>query len=454
MDFKEFRIKNKLNYKQMANLFGISSVFYKNIENGGEHPSWEKKFSQQKLDSFKRVLKYVNHQDIDKEITQDRINMLENYGLSKNKAGNLMGGANLYLFFKKQNDNCNEMEKNPRWIKQFNALMIELEEQQNKKATELSMEIIESSGILDFIDEKIKKDITPDDFYETLKSVSYNSKDIFYFVYNDKRFWCVNQMCHALDYDDSHATKIILQENIIKLKNFKYKNFANEIGILNIFSLSRKNSVKEFEKWFKSIIQELDKSSEEINEVEKKQDEKNNIDTYVEQQPEQIHPTKQLSNIDVFEQMVITIKEIDQTQKNIQIQQNNTIDELMSKIDLLNQEIESLKEKTAVDYEKSRNQEIYDKQRVSERKNYLQQLVKQIVSQIRKNTDYYSRQIAPSSQSCFQYVWTCIHNDSNPPVSKIDDYLTVAHINTAIEAAKILLIRFGGTIPEQIDISI
>lgn len=54
-----------------------------------------------------------------------------------------------------------------------------------------------------------------------------------------------------------------------------------------------------------------------------------------------------------------------------------------------------------------------------------------------------------------QNVWSAVHAAAVPPVSSKGDYTTLAQVNTAIDAAAMLLTRLGGAVPpEQVEMDI
>lgn len=126
MDFKKFRKDKGLTQAQAGSLIGMSHSFWGELETG--------KLSDKQTTAYARVLKYIDHPEIDDEVHMDLVSMdlISNYGIKAAKAGEMIGSC--YSTWKNLETGHNKMSV--RYTRLINALLIELAQQSQAVQTE------------------------------------------------------------------------------------------------------------------------------------------------------------------------------------------------------------------------------------------------------------------------------------------------------------------------------
>lgn len=410
MNFKQYRTGKGLTQDQAADLIGMSGSYWSTLE-AGQQP-------EAKAKAFARVLKYLDHPSIDKPLDLVGMSSVLNYGLSYKDASALIGAgdstwsslANGHLQAKR------------RWIRSVNALLIELAESK-KPALDLTpggdIEIVQP--VLTPADESpvVEEEISDQ---PGLIPFAYGSQKVRVKWINEEPWFMLSDVCRAIGYKSiQHAISLIRERDIQKVEvidsmgRAQFANFVSERGMSQFFLRARVPAVEPFQDWvFDEVLPQIRKTGS------------------YQAQPAQIDP---------IDAAILSLQRI----KQIEAQQA----QLTATIQDQAQQIAEIEARPAFDSSQSARATIHELQRIKERKRDLHRLKSAIVKQAEANTDSYSKEFRKHGR-----VWRYIHAEANPPVSCVNDYLTIAQINTAIEAAQILLTRLGGVMPLQLSINI
>lgn len=443
MDFKQYRAEKGLTQAQAGALIGMSAAYWSQLETGQESPQKER--------AFARVLTYIDHNDIDLPLTAERMKSVKDFGLNFSQASEQIGAsANVW-----SNLLNGHLEHKSRWTLLCNALLIELEEKERELKKQAELDLL-PSGDIEIIQPAIltpapETDVQPwnpaqsgDPLYvkmsdwiaktppaqepeisdQTLIPFFYGSQSIRCKIVNNEPWWVLRDVCGAIGYKwAGDAVDLIEEEDLEKIQTLTsggYQNmvFVNEPGLYQLLARTRIESAKVFQRWlFKEVLPQIRKTGQY---------------TTAPAQPAQVDP---------LDAIILSLTEI----KAVKVQQA----EMAATIEAQAQQIAEIEARPAFDSSQSARATIHELQRIKERKRDLHRLKSAIVKQAEANTDSYSKEFRKHGR-----VWRYIHAEANPPVSCVNDYLTIAQINTAIEAAQILLTRLGGAMPLQLSINI
>jgi len=117
MDFKKFRKDKGLTQAQAGALIGMSHSFWGELEAG--------KLSDKQTTAYDRVLKYIDHPEIDAPVNAGRMAQIAKYKIKTADAGEMIGSC--YSTWKNLATGNNKMSV--RYTRLINALMIELDQQ-------------------------------------------------------------------------------------------------------------------------------------------------------------------------------------------------------------------------------------------------------------------------------------------------------------------------------------
>lgn len=410
MNFKQYRTGKGLTQDQAADLIGMSGSYWSTLE-AGQQP-------EAKAKAFARVLKYLDHPSIDKPLDLVGMSSVLNYGLSYKDASALIGAgdstwsslANGHLQAKR------------RWIRSVNALLIELAESK-KPALDLTpggdIEIIQPAILTPELEPGVVEEEISDQ--PGLIPFAYGSQKVRCVLIDLKPWFVLRDVCNVIEYRHTEGAARLVREKDLMIRQTLTPGgpqdvlFVSEPGLYQLLSRCRVPAAEPFQDWlFDEVLPQIRKTGS------------------YQAQPAQIDP---------IDAAILSLQRI----KQIEAQQAQLTATIASQA----QQIAEIEARPAFDSSQSARATIHELQRIKERKRDLHRLKSAIVKQSEANTDSYSKEFRKHGR-----VWRYIHAEANPPVSCVNDYLTIAQINTAIEAAQILLTRLGGVMPLQLSINI
>ncbi len=409
MNFKQYRIDKNLTQDQAADLIGMSGSYWSTLE-AGQQP-------QDKVQAFARVLTYLSHPSIDSQLTAERMSSVLNYGLSYKEASAMIGAgdstwsslANGHLQVKR------------RWVRSVNALLIELAEKQadldltpGGEIEVLMPQVLTPADEPSMVEEEISE--------QGLIPFAYGSQKVRCVLIDSQPWFVLRDVCSVIEYRHTEGAARLVREKDLMIRQTLTPGgpqdvlFVSEPGLYQLLSRCRVPAAEPFQDWvFDEVLPTIRKTG-----------------SYQAQPQITADP---LSQVAMIGQALQTIAEQMQAQA--------------ATIEAQAQQIAEIEARPTFDSSQSARATIHELQRIKERKRDLHRLKSAIVKQAEANTDSYSKEFRKHGR-----VWRYIHAEANPPVSCVNDYLTIAQINTAIEAAQILLTRLGGAMPLQLSINI
>jgi prophage antirepressor-like protein/transcriptional regulator with XRE-family HTH domain len=255
MNFKQYRIDRNLTQDQAADLIGMSGSYWSTLE-AGQQP-------EAKAKAFARVLKYLDHPNIDKPLTAKSMHVLI-YGLNYKDASALIGAgdstwsslANGHLPAKR------------RWTRSVNALLIELAESK-RPALDLTpggeIEIVQP--VLTPADESpvVEEEISDQ---PGLIPFAYGSQKVRVKWINEEPWFMLSDVCRAIGYKSiQHAISLIRERDIQKVEvidsmgRAQFANFVSERGMSQFFLRARVPAVEPFQDWvFDEVLPSIRKT--------------------------------------------------------------------------------------------------------------------------------------------------------------------------------------------------
>lgn len=402
MNFKQFRTEKGLTQAQAGALIGMSAAYWSQLETGQESPQKER--------AFARVLTYIDHNDIDLPLTAERMKSIKDFGLNFSQASEQIGAsANVW-----SNLLNGHLPAKLRWIRSVNALLIELAEKQadldltpGGEIEVLMPQVLTPEPEAPVVEEEISDQ-------PGLIPFAYNNNTVRCRQHNEEAWICVRDICAVIGHKNSRdAVSLIDSEEVAVFDTptaggVQKITFTTYTGMLQFLTRTRVEGAKPFQNWvYKEVLPTVMKTGQY---------------------------QAQTAQVDPLDAIIMSLTEL----KAVKAQQVQ-----------MAAKIEELEARPAFDSSQSARATIHELQRIKERKRDLHRLKSAIVKQAEANTDSYSKEFRKHGR-----VWRYIHAEANPPVSCVNDYLTIAQINTAIEAAQILLTRLGGAMPLQLSINI
>jgi len=443
MNFKEYRISRKLTQAQAGALLGMSASFWCTLEAGKE--------SAEKERAFARILTYLGDPRLQLPLTKERLVSVKAYGITQQDASQMIGaGRNTWSNL--LNSHC---PINARWTLLCNALLIELEEKEREFKKQAELDLL-PSGDIEIIQPSIltpapETDVQPwnpaqsgDPLYvkmsdwiaktppaqepeisdQTLIPFFYGSQSIRCKIVNNEPWWVLRDVCGAIGYKwAGDAVDLIEEEDLEKIQTLTsggYQNmvFVNEPGLYQLLARTRIESAKVFQRWlFKEVLPQIRKTGQYST---------------APAQPAQVDP---------LDAIILSLTEI----KAVKVQQA----EMAATIEAQAQQIKQIEQRTPIDPRHSAKLTLLELQALNSKKAELHKLKAAIVHQAERNTDDFSLPFRKHGN-----VWRYIHSQAVPAVASLNDYTTQAQLNTAIDAAQVLLTRLGGTLPVQLSINI
>jgi len=254
MNFKQYRIDRNLTQDQAADLIGMSGSYWSTLE-AGQQP-------EAKAKAFARVLKYLDHPNIDKPLTAKSMHVLI-YGLNYKDASALIGAgdstwsslANGHLQAKR------------RWVRSVNALLIELADGV-KPDLDLTpggdIEIIQPAILTPepeapMVEEEIRD--------QALIPFSYGSQAVRCKMVNNDPWWVLRDVCAAIGYaHPENALSLIDAEDLLKLQTLTSGGpqmllYVSESGLYQFLARVQVESARPFQRWlFKEVLPAIRKT--------------------------------------------------------------------------------------------------------------------------------------------------------------------------------------------------
>jgi prophage antirepressor-like protein len=395
MDFKQFRTQRNLTQAQAGHLLGLSGQYWSELEAG--------KIPDRKSAAFIRVLRYTGDPRLERELTPERIKKVREYGLTYSAASVAVGSgistiSNLL-------NGC--LPINRRWKLAVNALLIELDEANSPKIEAITPQVITEPE--------------PEISDQGLMPFAYGSEKVRVKMVDGEPWFCLRDVCGAVGYNwFGDAPSLIDEEGLEKFHTLtsggeQFILFVSEPGLYQFLARAKAESIKPFQNWlFKEVLPSIRKTGG--------------------------YQTPQ-SPIDPLDAIILSLTEI----KAVKAQQA----QMAAMIESQQQQIKQIEARTPIDPRQSAKQTLLELQALNGKKAQLHKIKAAIVTQAERNTDDFSFAFRKHGN-----VWRYIHSQAVPPVARIDDYTTQAQLNTAIEAAQILLTRLGGALPQQLSIEI
>ena len=415
MDFKKYRLDNNLTQAQAGALLGVSGTFWGSLESGKEGPEREQ--------AFARVLRYLDHPSINLPLTRERMASVGAYGLFYRDASRAIGaGDNTW-----SNILNGHTESKKRWQLLGNSPLIELEEKERelKKQAELDLtpagdiEIIQPT-VLTPGPETDGQDAEISD--QGLIPFAYGQRPVRCKMVGDQPWWVLRDVCAAIGYKwAGDASPLIEQEDLEKFQTLtpggpQLVLFVNEPGLYQFLARAQVESVKPFQRWlFKEVLPQIRKTGQ--------------------------YTPAPVQSVDPLDAIILSLTEI----KAVKAQQA----QMAATIEAQAQQIKQIEQRTPIDPRHSAKLTLLELQALNSKKNELHKLKAAIVRQAERNTDDFSLPFRKHGN-----VWRYIHSQAVPAVASLNDYTTQAQLNTAIEAAQVLLTRLGGALPLQLSINI
>jgi prophage antirepressor-like protein len=413
MDFKKFRTDRAFTQVQAGALIGMSASYWCTLEAG--------KIDADHVAAFARVLKYIDNPMLDLPLTPERMASVRAYGLTMTQASQMIGAGRSSW----SNLATGHLEKNTRWTRLANALLIELKEKEDaiKKQAELDLT---PGGEIEVL---IPHVLTPEREAPVVE-VEINDKSLVPFEYqnqpvrckshNQEAWLCVRDICAIIGHKNSRdALSLIDDEEVAVFDTLtsggvQKTTFTTYTGMLQLLTRTRVEGAKPFQNWvYREVLPAVMQTGQ-----------------------------YQAAPVDPIDAAILSLQRI----KQIEAHQA----QLTATIEAQAQQIEQIKLQAPVDTDKAVNQTLQKLQSLEARRNELHNLVAQVV-----NAADRSKHIIASSYCNYQSVWRAVFNASNPPVNKLAGYTSLAQINTGITAAKQLLETLEGKAPaEQLKIDV
>lgn len=410
MNFKKFRIERNLTQAKAGKLIGMSGLYWAQLENGKESPT--------KIKAFARILDKLEHPDIDKPLTPDRMKSVRQYGLKFAQASEQIGASeNVW-----SNILNKHVQHKTRWVRLVNALLIELEEGK-KPALDLTpagdIEIVQPTVLTPEPETDVQE---PEINEQGLIPFAYGSQRVRCVLIDSKPWFVLRDVCNVIEYRHTEGAARLVREKDLMIRQTLTPGgpqdvlFVSEPGLYQLLSRCRVPAAEPFQDWmFDEVLPTIRKTG---------------------------GYTAAPAQIDPIDAAILSLQRI----KQIETQQAQLTATIASQA----QQIEQLKQQAPVDIDKAALQTLQKLQALEARRNELQNLVAQVV-----NAADQSKHIIASNYCSYQSVWRAVFNASNPPVNKLAGYTSIAQINTGISAAKQLLETLQGKpIAEQLKIEI
>lgn len=256
MNFKQYRLSKNMTQDQAADLIGMSGSYWSTLE-AGQQP-------EAKAKAFARVLKYLDHPDIDRSLGFFSMCGVLDRGLSFKDASSLIGAgdstwsslANGHLPAKR------------RWTRSVNALLIELADSK-RPALDLTpggdIEIVQPA-VLTLADEPrmVEEEISE----QGLIPFAYGSQKVRVKWIDGEPWFMLSDVCRAIGYQWLDKAPALIREcdqKMIRVTDSLGRQqdarFVSERGMSQFFLRARVPAVEPFQDWvFDEVLPSIRKT--------------------------------------------------------------------------------------------------------------------------------------------------------------------------------------------------